>query len=364
MGKLGAQRAQLLLRHRPRPLLRSRSAGDRSIRSMATELFSRLTRRLVRILQDRTGDGYVFRTDLRLRPDPGSTPLAIPVEAALHYYEGRGQNWERAAMIKARPVAGDIAAGGGLPRGAAALCLAQIHGLCGDRRRPFDQAPDPCAQGPWRDRGQGPQRQARPRRHPRDRVLRPDPAADRRRPLSANCAAARPCRCWRRSPAHGWITAEARDALTRQYWFLRRVEHAIQMVADEQTHMLPEDDAGLERIAHMLGFADAEAFSDGVPRSRCSTVERHYAALFETAPRAVGRHRQPRLHRRRRRSRHAADAGEPRLRAAERHLPGHPRLAFRPLPRDAVGRGARAADRADAGAAARPSARPAAPTRR
>ncbi|MEP4112403.1 MAG: bifunctional [glutamine synthetase] adenylyltransferase/[glutamine synthetase]-adenylyl-L-tyrosine phosphorylase, partial [Nitratireductor sp.] len=73
----------------------------------ATDLFSRLTRRLVRILQDRTEHGYVFRTDLRLRPDPGSTPLAIPVEAALNYYESRGQNWERAAMIKARPVAGD-----------------------------------------------------------------------------------------------------------------------------------------------------------------------------------------------------------------------------------------------------------------
>ncbi len=77
----------------------------------ATDLFARLTRRLVRILQDRTEHGYVFRTDLRLRPDPGSTPLAIPVQAALHYYESRGQNWERAAMIKARPVAGDIKAG-------------------------------------------------------------------------------------------------------------------------------------------------------------------------------------------------------------------------------------------------------------
>ena len=65
----------------------------------------------MRILQDRTEHGYVFRTDLRLRPDPGSTPLAIPVEAALRYYEARGQNWERAAMIKARPVAGDLAAG-------------------------------------------------------------------------------------------------------------------------------------------------------------------------------------------------------------------------------------------------------------
>src|SRR5690606_23723985 len=77
----------------------------------SAELFVRLTRRLVRILQERTEHGYVFRTDLRLRPDPGSTPLAITVEAALNYYESRGQNWERAAMIKARQVAGDTEAG-------------------------------------------------------------------------------------------------------------------------------------------------------------------------------------------------------------------------------------------------------------
>ena len=77
----------------------------------APETFARLLRRLIRILQERSGDGYVFRTDLRLRPDPGATPLAIPVEAAMLYYESRGQNWERAAFIKARPVAGDIKAG-------------------------------------------------------------------------------------------------------------------------------------------------------------------------------------------------------------------------------------------------------------
>src|SRR6202049_5342389 len=69
--------------------------------------FVRLTRDLVRILEERTGCGYVFRTDLRLRPDPASTPLAISVAAALAYYESVGQNWERAALIKARPVAGD-----------------------------------------------------------------------------------------------------------------------------------------------------------------------------------------------------------------------------------------------------------------
>src|SRR5260221_153514 len=62
-------------------------------------------------MAERTADGYVFRTDLRLRPDPASTAPALSVLAALTYYESAGQNWERAALIKARPVAGDRAAG-------------------------------------------------------------------------------------------------------------------------------------------------------------------------------------------------------------------------------------------------------------
>ena len=74
-------------------------------------LFVRITQRLVKLLQERTADGYVFRTDLRLRPDPASTAIAISTEAAVSYYESIGQNWERAAMIKARVCAGDIATG-------------------------------------------------------------------------------------------------------------------------------------------------------------------------------------------------------------------------------------------------------------
>ena len=74
-------------------------------------LYIRVTRGLVKLLQERTPDGYVFRVDLRLRPDPASTQIAISIAAALDYYEHRGQNWERSAMIKARPCAGDIAAG-------------------------------------------------------------------------------------------------------------------------------------------------------------------------------------------------------------------------------------------------------------
>src|SRR5205823_577520 len=73
--------------------------------------FVRVTQALARLLQQRSGDGYVFRVDLRLRPDPASTQVAMSTEAALHYYEREGRTWERAAMIKARPCAGDAKAG-------------------------------------------------------------------------------------------------------------------------------------------------------------------------------------------------------------------------------------------------------------
>src|SRR6185295_5347179 len=73
-----------------------------------SDFFVRLTRELVRLLQEHTGDGYVFRTDLRLRPDPGATQVALSTDAGLTYYESFGQNWERAALIKARVIAADI----------------------------------------------------------------------------------------------------------------------------------------------------------------------------------------------------------------------------------------------------------------
>ncbi len=77
-----------------------------------------------------------------------------------------------------------------------------------------------------------------------------------------------------------WIDARTAEELTECYWFLRDVEHRIQMVHDEQTHVLPETEAELKRIAFMLGFIDTTAFStalDGVLK----TVERRYARLFE-----------------------------------------------------------------------------------
>ena len=86
-------------------------AGGLSEGAEPSTFWVKIVRALVTLLQERTADGYVFRTDLRLRPDPGATRVAISAPAALLYYESMGQNWERAALVKARAVAGDIAAG-------------------------------------------------------------------------------------------------------------------------------------------------------------------------------------------------------------------------------------------------------------
>ncbi|WP_173931157.1 bifunctional [glutamine synthetase] adenylyltransferase/[glutamine synthetase]-adenylyl-L-tyrosine phosphorylase [Chelativorans sp. Marseille-P2723] len=248
----------------------------------ASELFVRLTRRLVRILHDRTEDGYVFRTDLRLRPDPGSTPLAIPVEAALIYYESRGQNWERAAMIKARAVAGDVKAG--------AAFLAELQPYVWRKYLDFAAIADVhsikrqihahkghgaiAVLGHNVKLGRGGIREIEffvqtqqliaggrfPELRGRNTAEMLDMLAERR-----------------------WITREAGDAMIAQYWFLRRVENAVQMVRDEQTHLLPDTDEELRRIGLMLGYETAEHFAATFRRA-LQTVEQHYAALFETAP--------------------------------------------------------------------------------
>ena len=145
-------------------------------------LFIRLTRNLVRIIEERTGDGYVFRTDLRLRPDPASTPPAISVAAALSYYESVGQNWERAALIKARPAAGDRLVAEHFLRDLQPFiwrknldfaAIQDIHSI----KRQID-----AHRGGARIRVARPRHQDRPRRHPRDRIFCPDPAADLGRP--------------------------------------------------------------------------------------------------------------------------------------------------------------------------------------
>jgi [glutamine synthetase] adenylyltransferase / [glutamine synthetase]-adenylyl-L-tyrosine phosphorylase len=245
-------------------------------------LFVRITRELVKLMQERTADGYVFRVDLRLRPDPSSTQIAISTDAALDYYESRGQNWERAAMIKARACAGDIAAGDKILRDLAPFvwrkyldfaAIADVHEM---KRQihAYRGHGEIAVEGHNIKLGRGGIREIEffvqtqqliaGGRHPELRG---------RRTVDMLAALA----------AGGWIDAATRDELSAAYDFLRRVEHRLQMRNDEQTHTLPADPATLEQFAHFLGFAGREAFAAHLV-AQLRTVERHYVRLFEREP--------------------------------------------------------------------------------
>ncbi|MGO4439665.1 bifunctional [glutamine synthetase] adenylyltransferase/[glutamine synthetase]-adenylyl-L-tyrosine phosphorylase [Rhizobium sp. RAF56] len=245
----------------------------------AIDIFPRLMRRLVRILQERTADGYVFRTDLRLRPDPGSTPLAIPVDAAMIYYEGRGQNWERAAFIKARPVGGDREAGAAFLRNLVPFvfrkyldyaAIADIHSI--KRQIHVHKGHGAIAvKGHNVKLGRGGIREIE------FFVQTQQLIAGGRMPQLR-------CRATEETLAEltkaKWIDGETSAELAEAYWYLRDVEHRIQMVRDEQTHLLPETEAELKRIAYLMGYSDTASFSEALV-SRLKTVERRYAQLFE-----------------------------------------------------------------------------------
>ena len=252
----------------------------------AGAIYVRLARDLVRLLEDRTEDGYVFRTDLRLRPDPAATPLAVSLPAAISYYESMGQNWERAAMIKARPVAGDRALG--------EQFLREIRPFVWRRHLDFAAVTDihsikrqihahKGARGAHADvqvaghdvkLGRGGIREI----EFSTQVLQliwggRDPALRDPTTLGALVTLA----------AAGRIERRAAAELADAYVFLRNVEHRLQMVADRQTHRLPEDEAGLARIASFMGFDGAEAFRAALV-GHLTRVERCYAGLFESAP--------------------------------------------------------------------------------
>ncbi len=244
--------------------------------------FVRLTRQVMRILSEITGDGYVFRTDLRLRPDPGSTQVAISVEAAEIYYQTMGQNWERAAMIKARPAAGDIALGRDfldtiapwiwrkyLDFAAIADVQSlkrQIHAVKGHGEIAVAGHNLKLGRGGIREIEFFVQTQQliAGGRNPR---LRGRSTLDMLNALADE----------------GWIRREVAEELARAYRFLRIMEHRIQMQMDQQTHLMPTDEEGLERLARFARFAGREDLSRTL-RKTLRTVQDHYNALFEDAP--------------------------------------------------------------------------------
>ncbi|MGI9403058.1 MAG: bifunctional [glutamine synthetase] adenylyltransferase/[glutamine synthetase]-adenylyl-L-tyrosine phosphorylase [Hyphomicrobium sp.] len=238
-----------------------------------------LTRDLVQLLEERTGDGYVFRTDLRLRPDPGATQMALSTEAALIYYESFGQNWERAALIKARACAGDLEAGRQLLRDLAPfiwrkyLDYAAIDDIHAMKRQIHAHRGlgGIAVAGHNIKLGRGGIREIEFFAQTQQLI-----AAGRQDDLRAR----ETIKSLKRLGQRGWMKEAVGAELTEAYLFLRRIEHRLQMVADEQTHEVPEDPTRLESFARFCGYADVETFSRELV-SRLETVQRHYAALFE-----------------------------------------------------------------------------------
>ena len=285
MGKLGGYElnyssdVDLILLYDP---TRARISTRDGIQSF----FVRIARDLARILDERTGDGYVFRTDLRLRPDPASTPLTLSVAAALAYYESVGQNWERAALIKARTVAGDRVAGQHFLRELEPfiwrknLDFAAIQDIHSIKRQinAHRGGGRIAVEGHDIKIGRGGIREIEFFAQTQQLIW-----GGRMRELRASPT----CEALRRLAAAGRIDPSTAAELIDDYRFLRRLEHRLQMVEDAQTHVLPSDRAGIARIGVFLGYPQADAFVADL-LGHLTSVERHYAELFEHAPSLSG----------------------------------------------------------------------------
>jgi glutamate-ammonia-ligase adenylyltransferase len=255
-----------------------RDAGVLADPEEGTRIYSRIVQRLAALMQDRTAGGYVFRTDLRLRPDPGSTPVAISIDAAIAYYESRGQNWERAAWIKARPCAGDRAVGEAFIGELAPyiwrrhLDFATIADIQAMKRQIniVKNVGSARVEGHNVKLGRGGIREIEFFTQTqqliaggRDKSLRVRPTCDALAALSAS----------------KWITPETARDLTQTYWFERAVENRLQMLRDEQTHVMPEEADGIETIATLMGYPDTAAFETDY-LAALARVQGYYAELF------------------------------------------------------------------------------------
>ena len=248
-------------------------------RHSAPAHFMRLARWFIDLLAAPTIDGRVFPVDLRLRPDPVSMPLVISTKAALEYYAQRGQTWERAALIKARPVAGDLAAGERFLRQLESfvwrdsLDFATVQELHETKRRIDAQHRGGQIGETGQDLklGRGGIREIEffAQAHQlvwggTDHSLRTVGTCES---LAALAAASR-------------IPDSANEKLRASYEYLRRVEHRIQMVGDRQTHSLPKNEADYETLAKFLGYANGLAFHEALV-GHLRNVEDQYESFFE-----------------------------------------------------------------------------------
>lgn len=240
------------------------------------EFFTKVAETTTSLLQAQTADGFLFRVDLRLRPEGAFGPLVRSLSSLENYYAAAGQTWERMALIKARPVAGDLALGAELlenlqafryPRHPPPSLLAEVAAM---KTRTEKEVVG--AQALARDvkSGHGGIReiefivQAFQLLH-----------AGRYPFLQTHATTAALDQLVR----YGLMQPGEAEFLGEAYWFLRRVEHAIQMREEHQTHALPDDATEIAAITRNLGFSSAATFQHQLQALR-TRVRRIYEGLF------------------------------------------------------------------------------------
>ncbi len=246
------------------------------------EAANRLVREAMRILEERTADGYVFRTDLRLRPDPSSNPLAVSLGRADVYYESIGQNWERMVWIKGRRIAGDEVTAQAFEamiqpfvwrRHLDYYAIADVRAIktmINSRMKDLSEETPNCDL----KLGPGGIREIEFFVQTQQIILGGRNTDLRVRPTLDGLAAL---------VKVGAVTHSVASDLKGAYETLRMLEHRIQMRKDEQTHSLPLADTERAAVAAMCGFESLPIFDREVFETR-RQVNSHYQDLFAAEP--------------------------------------------------------------------------------
>ena len=241
------------------------------------QYFARLCEAVTRIVSEVTEDGFVFRVDLRLRPEGTRGELVNSLRSAEIYYESWGQTWERAALIKARPVAGDASLGEEFLRTVVPfvfrkyLDFTSIEEIKGMKDRINLAAARSPRHGRDLKLGLGGIREIEFFTQAHQLIYGgKEPSLRLRGTVETLSVLAR----------MGIVTGAERDRLAEAYTFLRRLEHRIQAHRERQTHALPQKEEDLHRLARAMGV-DA-------PAALLSELDRHSAEVHGIYDRLFG----------------------------------------------------------------------------
>ena len=258
--------------------------GSRGEKISLHRYFVKLSELLTRAMSQVTEDGFVFRVDTRLRPDGNSGDLAISLSAAESYYESWGQSWERAAMIKARPVAGSIRLGEELLRRLKPFVFRRYldYGMIEDMKLMKQKINASLGREQEGARnlklGRGGIREIEFFVQTQQLIL------GGRRPELRDNTTLGAMLALRNG---GVVEKQTAADLTEAYRQLRNVEHRIQMRNDEQTHTVPKDPDARAAVAGLCGYDNLADFDHDLLDTR-RRVQAAYDTLFEAEDRATG----------------------------------------------------------------------------